>query len=217
MEQITLTGGARIGMLNATWPFAKLSVSKDKLVLNASMIGSYIFKPDDIISIEPYTQIPFLGQGIKINHKVSQYKSKVIFWTMNNPKELIRQIKLTGFLDNHSNSSHTMDSEFIVERQKQGGFPIKRPIAIGFFVVWNILFIIDISNFAAKGLGSMPLGKGSIIGLSFVFLACLLMLISDNFRKFILKEGRELNEISQALYFIMFITGSMLLFFLFLF
>ena len=40
MKQYELTGGARIGRGNATYPFAKLKVTANKLELNASIIGN---------------------------------------------------------------------------------------------------------------------------------------------------------------------------------
>jgi len=57
MNQFQLTGGARIGMLHAVWPFATLTVTNERLDLNASLIGTYSFTADQIISIEPYGQI----------------------------------------------------------------------------------------------------------------------------------------------------------------
>ena len=50
-EKFTLTGGARIGSSNATYPFADLYVDKEILKLNASIIGNLIFEAKDIISI----------------------------------------------------------------------------------------------------------------------------------------------------------------------
>ena len=51
MVEVKKTGGARIGIANATWPFATLKANKDKLELNVIIIGELIFKPSDIISI----------------------------------------------------------------------------------------------------------------------------------------------------------------------
>jgi len=93
MTELKVTGGARIGFANASWTFATLKVSKNQLELNASIIGNLLFQPSDIISIIPYSKIPILGQGIKINHKVETYKKKVIFWTYKNPELVINQIK----------------------------------------------------------------------------------------------------------------------------
>ena len=99
MNEIKETGGARIGMANATWPFATLKVTKDKLELNASIIGNLVFKPSDIISIEPHSS--FISSGLKINHRVSNYKNLVIFWTFGNVNSLILKIEQTGFLNNN--------------------------------------------------------------------------------------------------------------------
>jgi hypothetical protein len=83
MHELQLTGGARIGMVNATFPFATLKVNKDQGGLNVSIVGNLTFQASHIISIEPYTMIPILGQGIKINYEVTNYKERVIFWTFN--------------------------------------------------------------------------------------------------------------------------------------
>ena len=129
MDEIKERGGARIGMANATWPFATLTVNKNELQLKASIIGCLVFKPSDIISIQPFVQIPFIGQGIKIKHSVAGYNPKVIFWTMASPKELISRIEQTGFLTN-TNSLPAELETYINSHQSSGGFPLKIPAAI---------------------------------------------------------------------------------------
>lgn len=212
MTQISFTGGARIGMANATWPFASLKVSKDRLDLNATIVGNLVFRPEDVISIEPYSGM--MSSGLKINHRVTKYKDKVIFWTFKNPNEIIRQIRQTGFLENTSNEISSQDSEKIAERQKQGGFPIKIPFAVAIVVIWNILFFKDFLSSTSADSNGIPIGNGAISALGLVFLTCLLLLISKGFRKLVLKEGRELQDISKFLYFIMFICGFMMFTFL---
>ena len=202
MSEIKFTGGARIGMANATWPFARLKVTKDRLDLNATIIGNLVFGPADITSIEP------CPGGIKINHLVPEYKDKVIFWTSKDPNEVIRQIQQTGFFDNTSRTTTQANSEFIKARQKQGGFPVKVPFAIGVVVIWNILFLTDFINYNSEGI---PLGNGAIGALGIVFLSSLLTLVSKDFRKIVLKEGRELKDISRFLFFLMFISGMMMI------
>jgi len=208
MTHLNLTGGARIGMANATWPFASLKVNKDRLDLNTGIVGNLTFRPTDIISIEPYSG--FMSSGLKINHKVSKYKDKVIFWTFKNPNVVIRQIQQTGFLDNTSNVDKEIDEE-IIEKQKQGGFPVKIPFAIAVVVIWNILFLFDFLGFSNGNSEGMPFGNGVKMALGFVLIVSILTLISKGFRKIVLKEGRELKDISRFLYFIIFITGFMLL------
>lgn len=210
MEKFELTGGARIGMANATWPFATLKVSKDKLEVNASIIGKLVFTPNDIVSIKPYTGLTLVGKGIKINHRVANYSNEVIFWTFKNPSVVIHQITRTGFLDGaHSNSGY--DHTSVVEQQRQGGFPVKKPVAIGVIVGWNILFISDIIRFATSGGKGTPLGNGAIIAMAGLLLMAVLSLLSKDFCKLILKEGRSKDDISKFLYLIIFISGFMLL------
>ena len=212
MTEIKFTGGARIGMANATWPFASLKVTQDRLDLNATIVGNLVFRPDDIISIEPYSG--GLSSGLKINHRVPKYKDKVIFWTFKNPNEIIRQIRQTGFLDNTSSTSNQHDSDIIAERQKQGGFPIKTPFAIAIVVIWNILFLKDFLSSTSADSNGIPFGNGVISALGIVFLTCLFILVSKGFRKLVLREGRELQDISKFLYFIMFICGFMMITFM---
>ncbi|MBV7440085.1 hypothetical protein KRX57_01490 [Weeksellaceae bacterium TAE3-ERU29] len=210
MNEIKLTGGARIGMANASFPFATLKVSKGRLELDASIIGSLVFQPQDIISVETYSQIPIIGQGIKINHRVPNYKQKVIFWTFKNPKEVLNQIKETGFLNNINSEISTTDRQ-IIGKQKQGGFPIKKSVAIGAIVVWNLLFLTDFIPFFLGEKEGIPIGNGILTAVGLLFLTALLSLISTDFRRLILKEGRELNDIKKFAIFVMIISGFMLL------
>lgn len=120
-EKFTLTGGARIGMANATFPFADLYVDKEILKINASIVGNLVFQPKDIISIKSYSSIPIIGNGIKINHRIENYDSEVIFWTLKDPNSVIREIEKTGFLQNTNSVLSAVDLE-ILKKQNEGGF-----------------------------------------------------------------------------------------------
>ncbi|MBO0322923.1 hypothetical protein J0X14_11505 [Muricauda sp. CAU 1633] len=213
MEELQFTGGARIGSANATFPFATLKVNKNRLELNASIVGNLIFQPADVVSIEPYTMIPILGQGIKINHNVSTYKERVIFWTFKDPNEVIKQIQQTGFLSNQNASVQQMDRA-IAEKQVKGGFPIKKGFAIGAIVVWNLLFLSDFVPFFLQKTDGTPIGNGVLAAVGLLFLSALFSLISGDFRRLILKEGRELDDIKKFAIFTLIISGLMLLQFL---
>ncbi|MCF2220004.1 hypothetical protein H9Q08_11915 [Chryseobacterium sp. PS-8] len=142
MKTFTLTGGARIGRANATYPFANLYVDENTLKINASLVGNLIFQPQDIISIKPYSSVPIIGKGIKILHKVDNYNEHVVFWTMTDPEFVISEIKKTGFLEKINLPSEK--DLTIVQKQKQGGFPLKPFVKIVFTVVWNALFLYDL-------------------------------------------------------------------------
>ena len=94
--KISAIGGAGIGRLNATWPFAKLTATRDQLELN-SVIGLFTFSPAQVISIEKHTTIPVLGWGIRIKHNVASCPSHIVFWCFGNPAALMARIESTGF------------------------------------------------------------------------------------------------------------------------
>ena len=119
MNELKLTGGARIGMAKASFPLATLKVNKDRLELNVFFVGNLTFQSSDIISIEPYT--PFLRQGIKINHKVANYKEQVIFSTSQNPELVVQQIKDTGFLNNENQINQKINRTILDKQAKGGG------------------------------------------------------------------------------------------------
>lgn len=208
MKTFSLTGGARIGRANATYPFANLYVDENTLKINASLVGNLIFQPQDIISIKPYSSVPFIGKGIKILHRVENYNQHVVFWTMTDPEFVISEIKKTGFLEK-TNFPLTEKDLTIVQQQKQGGFPLKPFVKIVVIVVWNALFLYDFIPFFL-GNNEKPLfGTGVCTALGLLFTTALLTLISGDFRKLILKEGRTLEDVKKSAIFILLISGIM--------
>lgn len=212
-EKFTLTGGARIGMANATFPFADLYVDKEILKINASIVGNLVFQPKDIISIKPYRSFPIIGNGIRINHRIENYDSEVIFWTFKNPNFVISEIEKTGFLQNTNSTISANDLE-ILKRQSEGGFPIKKSVAIFFVIVWNLLFLSDIIVFFLNGkTEGLPIGFGMDLAVGLIFISSVLAIVSENFRKKILKENRKFDDIKKFAYFTAFITGIMFIVF----
>ena len=208
-EKFTLTGGVRIGMANASFPFADLYVDKEILKINASIVGNLVFQPKDIISIKPHSSIPIIGKGIKINHKIENYNSEVIFWTFKNPNSVINEIEKTGFLQNINSEINAEDLE-ILKKQNEGGFPIKKSVAIFFVIVWNLLFLYDILPFLIKGkTQSSPIGNGMNLAIGLIFISSILAIVSEKFRKIILKENRNFDDIKKFVYFITLVSGIM--------
>jgi len=212
-EKFTLTGGARIGMANASYPFADLYVDKEILKINASIVGNLMFQPKDIISIETYTLIPLIGQGIKINHRIENYNPKVIFWTFKDPNFVIGEIKKTGFLENLDSEISSSDLE-VIRKQKEGGFPLKKSVAVIFIVAWNLLFLSDIISFFLKAeTEGSPIGIGINLAVGLIFVSSILAIVSEKFRKIILKENRNFEDIKKFAYFIALISGIMFIVF----
>lgn len=205
MDDIVETGGAKIGMARATWPFAKLTVNKNVLQLNASVIGNLYFRPSDIISIEPSSFLS--SNGIKINHRVEKYSANVIFLTSGG-SELINRIEAIGFLHNTDPLPWDVEAE-ITKYQSGGRFPFKWPAAIAFVVIWNILFLGDEFGYFKSNPNGIPIGMGGKLALAFAFLSALAITVSEPIRKAVLKEGRTINDVKRFLLFLMFITGIM--------
>ncbi|GEN77563.1 hypothetical protein [Chryseobacterium hagamense] len=206
MKTFTLTGGARIGRANATYPFANLYVDENMLKINASLVGNLIFQPQDIISIKPYASVPIIGKGIKILHRVENYSPHVVFWTMTDPETVIGEIEKTGFLEKTKFPLSEKDLH-IIQQQRQGGFPLKPWVKVLFPIVWNVLFLYDfIPFFLGKNEGN-TFGFGVCSALCLLFTTALLTLISEGFRKLILKEGKTLDDVKKSAVFIVLISG----------
>lgn len=206
MNEFKITGGARIGMANATWPFATLTAGRNKIELNATILGKLVFLPGDIIALTPNRG--FRGPGVKITHNVANYKSDVIFWTKN-PQQVISDIQATGFMDA---ATRPLGYEYAEVKQLQamGGFPIKKSAAILIGVLWNVFFIIGFIAMFLQG-NTYLFNIASSAALLMVLGVCLLTLVSPAFAGLILKEGREVRDIKKFIFFLMAIALFMLI------
>ncbi len=202
-----LTGGARIGTWDASYPLANLSVDKTVLKINASVIGNLVFQAKDIKSIEVYKPKIGLGlsKGLQINHTVENYPENVIFWTRIDPNIALLEIKKTGFLEKNTAQPDTIST--ILKLQEQGVFPIKTSAMVAFALGWNLLFILAfIPFFMTEGARKFPFSYLSI-ALGIMLCTLILVLFSADFRSLILKEGRTLNDIKAVFYLITFIVS----------
>ena len=197
MGKIIHTGGARIGNKNATFPFGKLIVMKDQIKLMTPM-GNLFFLPQNIISIEKYKLIPFIAQGIKINHKIKSYEENVIFWSHKSPSKIIEGIEETGFI-NQVKTNKIIANESIRSKQLQGAFPLKKNIVIGAIVLWNALLLSDGLKFYLQDSASSRTLYGTTIAQCIIIIACILVLFSESFRKIVLKENRALEEVKMLI------------------
>jgi len=205
MNDIKLTGGARIGRTNATWPFATLTVTKDKLELNATILGKFVFVPGDIVSFDTINSIGRYN-GIGIHHRVGGYNEKIIFWT-SNPAQVIQQIHATGFMNN---TSIPLSNSPERKLQAAGGFPIKKSVAIAFIVVWNVLFLTGIAGVVITNGDLMLFLFAVSIAFGLLIVFALTIMFSKPFAAKVLKEGRDASDIKNFLIFIIIIATLML-------
>jgi hypothetical protein len=94
----TWRGGARIGLMNATWPFAQLKLTSEQLVLQVVFLGTYVFRPHQVSRVEPYGFIPLVRKGVRIHHQVGGYPEKIVFWYLcMNPQSIVDRIRESGY------------------------------------------------------------------------------------------------------------------------
>jgi len=96
------TGGIRVGhsywfSSNYTWPFAKLRIYKDKVIIDYRF-SKLFFNRKEIIGLEKYKSLfSFLGAaGIRIQHKKSKSPKFIIFWSLS-PDNTLNEFKKRGY------------------------------------------------------------------------------------------------------------------------
>jgi hypothetical protein len=196
MEEISVTGGARIGGVNATWPLAKLFASAARLKL-ISVIDTYDFLASDVVSLVRYGSIPFFSSGVRIVHARQDYPPKIIFWYLGNPETILRAIHEIGFVPTAPAGSEI----------KWRGIPVRWTTILLFILAWNGLFLLG---------GAVPriLVKRpelfSLIPLFFAFAISWRTKTSPRLQKMILREGRSVNEIKAFLSLVQIVSGILL-------
>ena len=189
--QLKFKGGARIGWVNATWPFASLYVTSKKIILKTIM-GRYEFNPDQIASLEKYSTIPFFSNGIRINHTVAKYSPKIVFWCFDDPQRIIDQISEIGFLP----------STQIIDIPKRQGIPVRWQAIVFGLVLWNFLFIMDMFYLKLDKPGFF-----SFIAILFVFIVSVFLSKSLLIQRIVMKPGRNVEEIKHWLGLFTLVSG----------
>lgn len=107
---VTFIGGARVGLWNVTWPFARLRVSAEELELWVLGPGSLRFPRAAVVSVSEHVSLPFIGRGVRIEPKLSAYPETLFFWSFRKPASILRAMEKTGFLT-RVRASHVQNAE----------------------------------------------------------------------------------------------------------
>ncbi len=175
--------------------------------LSFPLIGTYSFKEDQVISIEPYCYIPFLWQGIQIKHNVHEYPNIICFHTFEDPKKVINQIKETGFQASYSPSEDVEQKHRENEqRRRYQSSPYKLKNVFLFFVfliIWALLDHVDLL-FSDK---SPSVGICTVSAFGLLAATSLTTLLSSSFRqRYVLKEGHKYYEMKGWLIFVLILS-----------
>lgn len=195
-----MTGGARIGWINASWPLAKLSATQDKLTVTAHLLGTYNFTPQQVSAVERYVMIPVLAWGVRVRHCVPEYPQQIIFWSLGSPDGVLGGIRDTGFVPVASNSAIPAHR----------GIPVRWSAIIAAIIVWNALFMLP---FAGRGSAHSAPNWLVLVPLIATFGLSLGTLTSPTLQRLILKPDRSVGEIRPFLLLLTFVTGLLLVVF----
>lgn len=190
MSELSFRGGARIGWVNASWPFARLSIGRERLTL--ASLGSYHFTPEQVVSVERFGSIPFLSSGIRINHNRRDYPEKIVFWCMGRRECVLSEIERSGF----SPKGRPVE--------RASGFPIRWSAVISIVALWNALFLLDRSSAQADPSEPGPL---VILALMLMFVFATAVRVSPPIRQVVLRPGHQIGEIKAFLTLVQIVTG----------
>ncbi|MFZ6770384.1 hypothetical protein ACO0LM_25290 [Undibacterium sp. Di26W] len=195
MQDMSFTGGASVGWINASWPFAKLNISRQKIVLTT--FGKYEFSPDQVVSFEPYGMIPVFMSGIRINHNRLDYPGAIIFWYLGRRDKVLGSFAQCGF----------QPSGKVCARPQ--GMPMRWSVLIAMILIWNVLFFLDLPPQLFPH-GAEP-GPVQIFALVSACAFSTAAKLSTRLQKLIMREGRYFGEVKPVFGLMQLLTGALAL------
>lgn len=191
MKEVSFRGGAHIGWMNASWPFANLTANTKKLTL--SCLGTYEFSPSQVVSIEPHGSIPILASGLRIRHNRNDYPEKMIFWSLGSRNKMLEEIRQSGFIPCGTPAT------------RPSGFAVRWSVLIGVFVLWNTMLFLDILT---QSKPSKP-GLLSFIAILSLFALSTAVRISTKLQSLVLQKGHKIEEIKSVLILLQIVSAFM--------
>ncbi len=160
-------------------------------------MGTYAFREDQVISVEPYCCIPVIWQGIQIKHNIREYPKSICFYTFQHPENVIHRMKETGFQPSEDPPEDVKQNHRAHEvHQRYQSSPYRIGNAISFFVCLIVLALLDHVDVLFSGGNRLSIGSGTVSASALLAATCITTLLSSSFRKrYVLKEGREFYEI----------------------
>ncbi len=188
-ERTTFRGGAYVGWVNATWPFATLTVERDRLRL--SCLGAYEFGPSQIVALEPYGVVPFLSGGLRIVHNRNDYPARLVFWFLGDRERLLSRIEQAGFTPNGR------------ARPRPNGIPVRSGVVAAAFIACTV-FLVDAPD---SGAGSRIPDAVVVAAWVTAFATVTSIRVSARVQHLVLRDGRQVGEIKSLLSLLQAVSG----------
>ena len=201
MSTLAVIGGASIGWVSASWPFAKLAASPRSLKLTG-LLGSYELSPREVVSLEPSGSIPFFSSGIRIVHTRADYPKRMLFFSFRNPRALVEKIRASGFIPTGQTAALSSSST---------GFPVRWTALLLLIALWNLLLFADQQ---LPGTDPHHPGPLALLALVLAFVISWLALRSEWVQSLLMREGQSVGRIKPFLLPLQLITGVMVVIFM---
>ena len=79
-QEFTQRGGVWSSVIYATWPFAKIFATPEKITLKVFW-KEYSLEGDQIIDLREYHGM--FSKGMLIEYNINNYPHRIVFWTFN--------------------------------------------------------------------------------------------------------------------------------------
>jgi hypothetical protein len=197
LHDVSFRGGSRVGWVNASFPLARLVANRRRLTL--ASLGTYEFTPEQVVSFGTYGSIPFLANGLAIEHNRLDYPARMVFWCAGSRDRVLEEIRRVGFVP----------AGVAVERPR--GMPFRWSFVIAVVLAWNLSFLADLSGHFSHAARPMPGGPGAVAALAAVFLLATCIKLSAGMQRLALTPGHTLGEVRGLLTLLQLISGPMAL------
>jgi hypothetical protein len=189
-ERTGFTGGARLGWVQATWPFARLSISPGQLTISLALAGRYTFAPPDVSGLE---RCGIASNGIRLVHTRAHYPETIIFWCGGRAQRVLDAAARAGF------------AARVPLSPPRRGMPFRWAAIAQIVVAWSVLGILDRGShpFSAPRLP----GPLTVAALGMLLGVTLAIQISESAQAWALKPGRSVAEVAPLLRFLQLVGG----------
>ena len=127
-EGVRLRGGALVGWVRASWPFATLAIERG--VLRLRLFDVYEFSPEEVLAIEPVRIGLFLS--LRIHHTRTDCPEKVLFQAFGGGTNgLLDAARAAGFAVGPAPA------------RAARGSPVNFSALLAYALAWNALFLLD--------------------------------------------------------------------------
>jgi hypothetical protein len=192
-ETIAFTGGARLGWVQATWPFGRLSIAPGQLTISLAFVGRYTLAPSDVSGLE---RCGIASDGVRIVHTRADYPETIIFRCGGRVQRVLDAATRAGF------------QARVPSSPRPRGVPFRWVAVAQVAVAWNVLAVLD----QGLPLWSAPRPPGLL------FIAALAMLlgvafaiqVSEAVQAWALKPGRSVSEVAPFLRLVQLIGGFLI-------